>query len=234
VNATGFFTNQDADIVIGQQNMTRSQANQANQCAANTLYAPYGVISDGTRLVISDNLNHRVLIFNTLPNNHNASADIVIGQKDMWSNKLNQGAAISAKTLSYPRGVYLVGNRLFIADTGNNRVLIFSTFPNTHNASADVVIGQKDMWSNEVNQGTGCNANTLYQPHDIFSDGTHFFVGDTLNHRVCIFNSIPVINNVSADIVLGQNGMTNNLENQGGGVRCQWNVLALCYWYYWV
>ena len=62
---------------------------------------------------------------------------------------------------------FLDGTKLFIADTRNNRVLIYNSIPTENNASADVVIGQPDMVSNSANQG-GDVEPTLYIGLNVF------------------------------------------------------------------
>ena len=87
---------------------------------ANTLYKPFGsVLSDGTRLFVTDNDNHRILIFNSIPTDMSGaaySADVVLGQPDMFSMKINQKdsdpppdppSLPAAQTMYWPDGLYL-------------------------------------------------------------------------------------------------------------------------------
>jgi len=205
-----------ADVVIGQPDMTSGSENQGGTAGANTLFSPGGVYSDGTRLIIADSSNNRVLIYNTIPTSDNASADVVIGQPDMTSNSANQGGGAGANTLNFPGGVYSDGTRLIIADSDNHRVLIYNSIPTEDDASADVVIGQPDMVSSAANQGGGAGANTMNNPIEIHSDETRLFVTDMSNNRVLIFNTIPTEDDASADVVIGQPDMTSNGANQGG------------------
>ncbi len=54
-----------------------------------------------------------------------------------------------------PQGVWIQGSKLFVADTQNNRVLIWNTIPTQNNQPADVVLGQPDFTTsppiNQVN-----------------------------------------------------------------------------------
>lgn len=200
--------NASADVVIGQENFI-SHVGNAGGIGANTLYGPKSVFSDGTKLFIVDQHNSRVLIYNTIPTENNASADLVIGQVDFTSGSYNQGGDVGANTLNRPNFVYLHGTRLFVAEDGNNRVLIFNTVPTENNAFADVVIGQADFNSGEADQGGSLGANTLDWPCAIYSDGTSLLVVDQDNHRVLIYNTIPLVNNVSADVVIGQSSFSS-------------------------
>jgi hypothetical protein len=209
--------NASADIVIGQPDMTSNSVNQGGSVAATTLSSPQSVAYDSSskKLVISDQSNNRVLIFNSVPTSNNASADVVVGQQDMASNSDNQGGSVAANTLDGPDCARIVKGKLLVCDISNSRVLIFNTIPTSNNASADIVIGQPDMTSNSVNQGGSVAANTLNFPADLYSDGTKIFIQDDNNNRIVVFNSIPTTNNASADIVIGQPDFISNSSNQG-------------------
>src|SRR3989339_252891 len=207
------------DVVIGQNNLCNNLINKYQGptiVAADTLYYPYYIYSDGTKLFVADYLNNRVLIYNEIPTSNNASADVVIGQPNMTSNTANNGG-LGANTLYRPLGVYSDNTKLYIADTSNNRVLVYNEIPTSNNASADVVIGQPNMTSNTANNG-GRAANRLNAPYAITVNNGKIYISDLSNNRVLIFNSIPTSNDASADIVVGQTNMTNGAANQGVAV----------------
>jgi hypothetical protein len=212
-----FGTNEAASIVIGQPNMTVGSANQGNSTpGANSLNSPMSVCSDNQHLIIADYGNSRVLIFNHIPNGNNMTADVVVGQPNMTSNTHKQGG-IGANTLNCPRGVYIEGHRLFVADSQNNRVLIFNQIPTTNNANADIVIGQANSITGTENQGNGYTnpgANTLFGPSSVYCDGQRLFISDHFNNRILIYNQIPDHNNAAADIVIGQPDMFSCNQNQ--------------------
>ncbi|MFA5778343.1 MAG: hypothetical protein WC870_02550, partial [Candidatus Paceibacterota bacterium] len=201
-----------ADIVIGQADLTHAAANRGGAIASNTLSTPYGIYSDGTKLFIADSSNSRVLVYNTIPATQEAAelgGDFVLGQADLTHGVANRGGAIASNTLYIPEGVYSDGTKLFITDSGNNRVLIYNTTPTTQEAAelgANVVIGQENMTLGDINRGIylPTDANMFYTPRKVYSDGTKLFVTDGGNSRVLVYNTIPTINDVSADIVIGQ------------------------------
>ena len=217
-NAIPTVDNASADVVVGQPNMTSNAANQGGSVAANTLCLPSSVYTDGTKLYIADTFNNRVLIYNPVPTSDNAPADVVVGQPDMTSNAMNQGGSVAAHTLDYPYSVCTDGTKLYIADYYNHRVLIYNPVPTLNNASADVVVGQPNMTSNSSNQGGSVAANSLYHPSSIYADGAKLYIADYFNHRVLIYNAVPLVNNASASVVVGQTNMTANAINQGGSV----------------
>jgi hypothetical protein len=186
---------------------------------ADTLSNPRFPFSDGTHLIISDAANHRVLVFNKIPLENGISADAVIGQQNFTGNQANQGGSADANTLKFSGdstrpGVCIAAGKIFIADSGNNRVLIFNGIPNRNNASADVVLGQ----TNFTNTGTGTSATTLSNPHAVWCDGNRVYVADRGNHRILIWNSIPITNGKAADVVVGQDNFTTG-TSAGSGVN---------------
>jgi predicted outer membrane repeat protein len=205
-----------ADVVVGQQNFTSDSLNQGGSCAANTLRVPAAIYSDGMRLIIPDQSNHRVLIFNQIPTTNNASADVVIGQQDFTSCLANQGGAVGANTLNTSDAVWVDGTKLFIVDALNHRVLIYNNIPTSNNSSADVVVGQTNFTNNSANQGGAVAANTLNLPNFLTTYHGKLILSDRDNNRVLIYNSIPTTNNASADVVVGQTNFANNSANQGG------------------
>lgn len=204
-----------ADVVVGQPTMHAGAANQGGAAASNTLNAPTAVYSDGTKLIVSDTGNNRVLIFNRIPTANNAAADVVVGQADFTGSACNQGGGADSFTLCGPYGLASNGTNLLIADLGNHRVLLFDSIPAVDNAAADVAMGQPDMTSIAANRGGGPGAATLYQPKGVAVSGGKVFVADMSNHRVLIFDAIPAVDGAGADWVLGQPDKTSNNANQG-------------------
>ncbi len=219
-NSIPTFNNQSANTVIGQISLSLwYYENQQGDPDANTHYDSRQVcVSPGGKAIIADRLNNRVLIFDSIPTSDNADAAVVVGQLDPWSNQTNQGeGAPYSDTLNEPSGVFVdSGGKLYITDTGNNRVLIFSSIPDDDGATAAVVVGQANFISGEPNRGLGvCRANTLCEPFgSVYSDGTRLFIPDSGNHRVLIYSAIPTFNGQSASVVLGQPSMTANYVNQ--------------------
>lgn len=165
--------------------------------SATQLKNPAGAWTDGSRLVIADQGNNRVLIWNTFPTTNGEAADVVLGQPDFAS-----GAAQppSASTLSNPFGVYSDGTRLFVTDRGNNRVLIWNTFPTTNGAAADVVLGQATFNNSTANTG----AAGMSRPQGVAIAGGALFVSDGGNDRVLVYPTVPTSSGTAASLVLGQ------------------------------
>ena len=100
---------------------------------------------------------------------------------------------------NHPMGIASDGKRLLLADTRNNRILIWNELP-VGNEEPDLVLGQNDFYSNLP----GCSESKLNWPVAVATDGKRIVVADTNNHRVLIWNEYPEKNGAPADIVLGQ------------------------------
>jgi uncharacterized protein (TIGR03437 family) len=208
---------QPADVVLGQPNFNvavQPDLTKANTDAhANTLLNPVSVSSDGTRLYVSDLGNNRVLIWNSIPTSNQQPADVVVGQKDMDTGISNDAAdlcpsngtdattgaatypARCGKTMDFPRFALSDGTRLFIADGGNDRVLIYNTIPTQNAVAADVILGQPDENASVVSSFTDLFHPLLRQsaaditptPTGLAWDGTNLYVTDAANRRVLVF-----------------------------------------------
>jgi len=115
-----FATGMAASLVIGQTDFSGSTSGTSQT----TLFEPSGLAFDPSGgFWISDGINHRVLMFRP-PFTTGMAASLVIGQTDFNSNS----PGTSQTALRYPNGIGFdaVGN-LWVADSANNRVLMFPT-----------------------------------------------------------------------------------------------------------
>ena len=98
------------------------------------------VASDGVHVVVADTDHNRVLIWNSIPSVNNQPADVVVGQPDFTSISPSANAP-TAKSMRGPQGVWIQNGKLYVADTQDNRVLIYNRIPTANGAAADVVLG---------------------------------------------------------------------------------------------
>lgn len=136
---------QPPDVVLGQLLKADTGRNAGGKVSASSLMYPSGIWSDGKKLIVADAWNHRVLIWHSIPTEDGQAADVVVGQKDFIGNEPNVngiGTNPFAQSLNWPYGVTSDGERLFIADTGNRRVLVYDQIPTKNFAAADNVIGK--------------------------------------------------------------------------------------------
>ena len=182
---------------------------------------PTGVASDGTHLAVADTLNNRVLIWNTLPTTMNQPPDVVVGQTSFTTNVF-PGDTPTATSLRGPNGVWIQNGQLFVADTQNDRVLIYNSIPTSNGAAADIVLGQPNMTTyvqvNIADQTTSAASNNLLTPVSVTSDGTRLFVADLGFNRVLIWNTIPTTNQQPADVEIGQPDTTTGISDDAFSV----------------
>jgi sugar lactone lactonase YvrE len=179
-----------ANLVLGQTDFVSAQANAGGAASASTLAAPQGVYSDGTRLYVADTGNNRILVWNRFPTASAQPADLVVGQADFAGLLVNGGAQTAAASLSSPTAVDVVGGHLYIADSGNNRVVGFSQLPATNGASADVILGQPDL-TTRTPGSVITDLTTLAGPVQIVDDGEELYVCDRDLARVVAYSLDP-------------------------------------------
>ena len=203
-----------ASLVLGQPDFTTTTDPYTTQSGFRN---PTNVATDGNILVVSDTDNNRVLIWNSIPTTIDQPADIVLGQKDFTSASIG----LSSSGFRGPQGVWVQGTRLFVADTQNSRVLIWNTIPTSNGQPADLVLGEPNFTTAppQTTSDLKPTASNLFSPVAVSSDGTHVFVTDLGHHRVLIWNSMPTQNGQAADVAVGQQDLTSELDN-GGNATC--------------
>lgn len=206
----------DADLVLGQAGYTTGEKNRGGAISAATMSGPVSVDSDGTRLLVAEQDNNRVLLWNSLSLSNGQPADIILGQPSANTGEFNL-PSLSALRFREIRSVSSDGERLFASDLRGNRVLIWNHIPYSGDAAPDVVLGQRDFGSFSMN-ADGRSASSLSLPEGVHSDGTRLAVADTDNHRVLLWNRIPTQHFTPADVVLGQPDMNTSRSDvvQGG------------------
>ncbi len=188
-----------ADVIIGQTNFTAT----AMAVTKSQFLSPLGVaVSNDGKLIVADFSAHRVLIFNSIPQENGVEADVVIGQPNFTTSI----AGTSNKNLNFPTFVAVTpDNKLLIADALNNRVLVYDTIPTADYTAANAVIGQPDFNSNAI----GTTGNSLNIPLGVSVSRTgKLAIADRNNNRVLLYNQIPT-NNENADLVIGQPNFTS-------------------------
>jgi len=198
------------DLVLGQPNLSSGLPNRGGVPGLNTLANPAGVDTDGIHLAVSDFANNRVLLWNTIPTSNGQPADVVLGQPDPISNTANTLPTKGPLQFRLPRNATSDGQRLFVSDAGNHRVLIWNSFPRNGRTAPDVVLGQIDMMGDKPNGGGSLSAAGMNTPNGIAVDNGRLAVADQSNNRVLIWNQIPNQNNQPADLCLGQPNCTTN------------------------
>ena len=203
-----------ASVVLGQPDFTTTVENVP--ASASGLRLPTAVASDGVHLVVADTNHNRVLIWNSIPTLNDQPADVVVGQPDFVSSSI-PGNTPNAQSMRGPQGVWIQNGKLYVADTQNNRVLVYNRIPSSNGAAADLVLGAPNFSTvtqpDLTQQNEGASASNMLNPVSVTSDGVRLFVTDLGFNRVLIWNSIPTSNDVPADFELGQPDLVSAVAN---------------------
>jgi uncharacterized protein (TIGR03437 family) len=221
--AADFITGQGARITVGQRTFTSQDIGTTS--SATVLGAVGGVAYANNTLFVVDS-NHvqatpvynRVMIYQNISQyvlnptaaipqqgqrcavciggDNGGAANLVLGQPDFVTADIN----LTQNGLRTPTGIATNGQILAVADTDNNRVLIWNSIPTVIDQPADLVLGQANFTTGNV----GLDSKSFRGPQGLWIQGNQFFVADTQNHRVMIWNSIPTKNDQPADLVLGE------------------------------
>lgn len=201
------------------------------------LNAPEGLFMIGSNLGVVDAGNHRILIYRPFEqwtsDTLTQPALALIGQPQFSVRQPNEGLfGARPDSLASPLHATFAANELFVADAGNNRVLVFD-FPGgsvpVAGATATRVLGQDKLDTNapnliegrefrftlETSQGTAADAGLAI---DLKSDPPHLYVADPFNNRVLGFRDIRKLRpGDKADLVIGQVDFTYSLINSPSG-----------------
>lgn len=173
-----------------------------------SLAGPLGISADGDTVAVADTDNHRVLLFRGIVGRNAQPADVVLGQPNGTTFVANNPSPVAG--LNSPSGVFLGGGKLYVADTGNHRVLIWNSIPATDGQPPDVVLGQPSLGAIAPNRGAGAvpSSGSMNGPRAVIADGKAIYVSDTLNSRVLIFPTLTPTMGEPALVALGQQNLT--------------------------
>ena len=238
--AADFVTGMGARLVIGQVNFTQQEPG-----ASDTLLGGVGGLAvAGDTLFVADAnrasftpVNNRVLLFRNLSQQLPAPLDrfrefsgrcpacvgranSVLGQPSFTATD----QAITQAGMRLPTGIASDGQSLVVADTGNNRILIWRSIPATNSQPADIVLGQTGF--NSIRPVVVDNK-SLRAPQGVWIQNGRLYAADTQNHRVLMWNRIPTANDTPADLVLGQPDFNTAVQPDltKAGLNAQANTL---------
>jgi DNA-binding beta-propeller fold protein YncE len=201
----------DAIAVFGQPNFNDRYTTGAGPQRLGAITATL-LDQRNQRLFVSDARNNRVMVWDIRPDHltKTPAAMMVLGQPDFASTKAGAGAT----GLKSPGDLYYdaATDRLFLSDSGNNRVLVFDARPSVlkTGAAASVVLGQTDF--SGVAPAVG--AAHMNNPGALLHDPSHqrLFVGDKRNNRILVFDVNParLKSGAPAKYVFGQDTFETN------------------------
>jgi DNA-binding beta-propeller fold protein YncE len=208
VPAKAAWTNgQAATRVLGQTDFTSGTSGVSQS----KMHSPSGICVDKStgKVFVMDSNNHRILRFSSTNAAINGSnAEGVLGQPDFTS----YFSGISEIKLNSPESCAMTDSGdLWVADTFNNRVLLFrSAASKADGAAADLVLGQADFTSNETITNQSTFSYTVFGIA-VTPDGSTLFASCTTDNRVLRWdNPASKSNGALADGVLGQSSYTSH------------------------
>ena len=205
---------------------------------------PQGVFFVNSNPYVVDTANSRILgydPFDLWPAEGTAfspAANVVIGQPDFISGQPNRNQAKpDATTLLQPISATFAGTDLFVADAGNNRILVFPQQTGGTFATANRLLGQDNFQYNSVNLIEGRELGFVSSfagiggaaVIDVYSNPPHLYVADPQNNRVLGFMDYRKVNaGTTADMVIGQPDLYTALINWPSNNLTQANNQGLC------
>lgn len=194
---TGYGLNETGDILLSGYGFD-------NAGGANKLNHPVSISANYGKLAVTDRFNNRVLIWNTIPSS-NTPPDLVLGQANFTTH--NSGTGLN--NMDFPGQVIITPDgKVLVADSDNNRVLVWTSFPASSGQSADYALPITDY----VNFGDSW-------PWGVWSDGTKVVVTATVAKAVLFWNTFPGPS-TSPDVVLtsSQVGTPRSILSDGNYV----------------
>ncbi|MBI5082168.1 MAG: hypothetical protein HZB17_12840, partial [Chloroflexi bacterium] len=178
-----FATGQSADIAL-------SAIDFDNTGGGLLFNHPSGIASDGTRLLLVDRNNNRVLIWNTAPSG-NTPPDLVLGQTDFTHNNPSK----ELNGMNWPSAVSVTKNKVVVADTVNQRILVWSSFPTQNGQAADFAFNFPEL-------GATLKENLTW-PWGVWTDGEKLIVASTQGASgLLIWNKFPTKSSDAPNLVV--------------------------------
>src|SRR5579875_2505889 len=116
------------DVILGRSNPDEAAI------SGSTLVDPVSVVFDGKHLFVGDASLHRILVWNSLPSSDAQPADAVLGQPTLTS--LTADDVPGPDTISQPAALASDGTNLYVADTVDHRILVFTAGDTVLNAQS--------------------------------------------------------------------------------------------------
>lgn len=194
-----FTTGQSADLMISGAGF--------NDCVGPLVFNhPSGLASNGSNLLLCDRFNNRVLIWKNAPDHWNQEPDLVLGQPDFKSNNPGRGL----HQLNWPGNISTGYQVIALADTENDRILLWKSFPKYNGAPADLELSLPAL--------TPKGSPKQYEwPWGVWTDGQRLAVVATTGAAILFWNTLPTQAAQTPDytISLQDFGTPRNISTDG-------------------
>ncbi len=177
----------EPDVILGQPDAASRGENRDGPATASSFRWPHDVCGTADQLLVADAGNHRVLGWRPHPPVDTA-ADLVLGQSDFATSTEWPYGPQRADLTRFPYAAAVDAGRLAVADTANNRVLLWDRLPDGGVAAgADAVLGQPSFAANGENRWASVTRDSLCWPYGLSFSGNRIAVADSGNNRVVIW-----------------------------------------------
>ncbi|MEM9800969.1 MAG: NHL repeat-containing protein [Planctomycetota bacterium] len=172
--------------VIGQDAFDRGEENRGRGVGPDTFRWPHAIVGAGGDLVVADAGNHRLVGWSA-GRDRAGEADLLVGQTDFASAFEMPHVAQGPERLRFPYGLAADDDRLVVADTANNRVLVFPRQLPERGARAVSVLGQANFDAAGENRWDEIAPDSLCWPYGLALEGDLLAVADSGNNRVVVW-----------------------------------------------
>lgn len=213
LNENNELIDKNADYVFGQNSVHETLLPDYLNPTARDIFQPSGLAFDDTKnlLYVADRSFNRILVFDTTTINNGENAVKVLGQSGF--NSVSE--SLTASGLSYPQGISLDtnGQRLFVSDEYNTRVLVFDVNEVTNGENAVNVLGQTSF----AEANADITQSTFNYPLAVayYARNDWLFVADSYSNRILVFDAANLNDGAQAIHVLGQSDFTSSDAGAG-------------------
>lgn len=193
---------QAPDVVLGQASANERDENRG-QIGPDSFRWPHDMAGlvrpdEPTTLLVADAGNHRLLGW-TPPPTADSPADFILGQPDFETGSEFPYGPQAADGMRFPYALDALSptehdprSIMAMADTANNRVLIWDDVPTSSHVPADRVLGQTDFAGGGENRWDLVADDTFCWPYGLCLHRSerrvHLAVSDSGNNRVMIWS----------------------------------------------
>jgi hypothetical protein len=192
---------QAADLVVGQTAFNLGSA----ATTQSRLNFPFACAVFSGKLIVCDQANNRVMIWNTIPITNGANASFVLGQGTGTSRFTTSTTGSAANRFYSPEGVCVspTTGRMYVVDRVNQRVCVWSSVPSASGVSATGLLGLPAFG----NVLPGADSTLITQPQGVAVSNAGFVAVSNLRY-VKVWYEEPTLSpsgyGPPAHVILGQ------------------------------
>lgn len=178
-------SNRPADILLGQPDFASREENRGEPVGPASFRWPHAITGSDDLLLVADAGDHRVLGWSPVPD-ADRQADRLLGQSDFHTAREWPYGPQCGDRFRFPYAVNMDNERLAVADTANNRVLLWDGAP-SDGRPADHVLAQPSFEANGENRWSAVTHDSLCWPYAVWLHGDRLAVADSGNNRAVIW-----------------------------------------------